>query len=264
MHGPVKYHNLPDEELKSFLELKCETYYRPEFVNTDPVQIPHRFQKKEDIEISAFLTATLTWGRRTAVIDAAERLLTLMDYQPAAFILESGKQDLNRFKNFVYRTFNGIDAVAFIHAIRRIYLINGGLEPLFTELYHNHNHIMDALAAFHTEFVKELFPARSVRHVANPSGGSAAKRINMFLRWMVRRDPVGIDFGLWSGIPMHSLMIPLDVHVGRVARRLGLLTRKSNDRKAVEELTANLSKFDAGDPVRYDYALFGLGRYERF
>jgi uncharacterized protein (TIGR02757 family) len=249
--------------LKSFLDEKVEKFNQPEFIETDPVQVPKQFIKKEDIEISGFLTATISWGNRQSIIKNAELLMSLFDNQPYDFILHASGKEINILKCFVHRTFNGDDCVYFIHSLRNIYENHEGLQSVFEKGFHFEENVKSSLAHFYTVFF-ELGGERTRKHVSNVENGSSAKRLNMFLRWMVRKDRSGVDFGIWNKIPKSELMLPLDVHTGNVGRKLGLLRRKSNDWKAVEEITTTLCKFDANDPIRYDFALFGLGVFEKF
>jgi uncharacterized protein (TIGR02757 family) len=252
------------DELKEFLEEKAGFYNRPEFIESDPVQIPHRFEKKEDIEISSFLTATISWGRRTMIIEKAGELTGLLQNNPYEFLMNASKTDIHRFSGFQYRTFKDEDAGYFIFSLQNIYKNYGGLHALFTKAYYNSGNLKGALATFREVFLSKHPQQRTLKHVADVNRGSAAKRLNMFLRWMVRTDNNGVDFGIWEDIPSSALMMPLDVHTGNVARKLGLLSRNQNDWKAVEELTRNLRKMDPDDPVKYDFALFGLGVFEGF
>ena len=246
--------------LKEFLDEKFARYNSPDFIGSDPIQIPHRFDRKEDIEIAGFLAATLAWGQRPTIIRNANRLLALMDESPHDFVLNHQPHDLQRFEGFVHRTFNADDARWFMQALQHIYK-HGGMELVFSDAADQRS----AIAAFHKLFFSiPGAPNRTRKHVANPLKGSSAKRINMFLRWMVRNDRHGVDFGLWQSISPARLCLPLDVHTGNVARKLGLLSRKQNDWKAVEEVTAALRDLDSGDPVKYDFALFGLGVFEGF
>lgn len=247
-------------EIKKLLEYHTQRYNKKWFVLDDPISIPHQFKRKEDIEIAGFLTATLSWGQRTAILKKANLLMQLLEMAPYEFITSAPLSDFERFNNFVYRTFNGVDCQYFISTLREIYLHHNGLEQLFNDGYKQNQTIHSALVHFRTQFMKFNPMPRTGKHVANVLKGSSAKRLNMFLRWMVRNDGV-VDFGLWKNIPTSALMIPLDIHVGRVARNLGLLQRKQNDWKAVEELTQNLQFYAPNDPVKYDYALFGLGVY---
>ena len=238
-------------------------YNHPSFLESDPIQIPHQFKKKEDIEISAFLTATIAWGNRKSIINNAQRLMEAMDQTPYDFVLNHSETDLEKLIGFVHRTFNGTDVQYFMKSLRNIYNEHEGLETVFTK-----NQAMDTLQPTISKF-KEVFfelphEQRTTKHVSDPLKGSAAKRINMFLRWMVRDAATHVDFGLWKGIPAAKLSCPLDVHSGNVARKLKLLNRKQNDGKALAELDNALRKLDAADPVKYDFALFGLGVFEKF
>lgn len=250
-----------DLQLDDFLTEKYRKYMSVDFIETDPVQIPHRFCEKEDVEIAGFLAATIAWGNRAMIIKNASRMVNLMDDAPYDFVQNAGTSDLNGLEKFVHRTFNGTDFKAFVGSLQIIYRQYGGLEQVFTEGFKQYGTIFGAIAHFRTVFTDGPFSARSQKHVPNVEKHSAAKRINMYLRWMVRKDAV--DFGLWKGIPKSALMLPLDVHTGRVGRQLGLLSRKQDDWKAVEEITGSLRLFDPDDPVKYDYALFGIGAFEK-
>lgn len=251
------------QELKDFLDAKVVQYNTLEFLETDPICIPHRFDRKEDIEISGFLTATIAWGNRKSIINNARQLTELMDLAPYEFVMGHSEKDLESLAPFVHRTFNAIDLRYFIVALRHLYSNYKGLEGIFTH-YADKDSLQPAITAFKSHFFELKHPARSTKHISDPSKGSAAKRINMFLRWMIRKDPQGVDFGLWKGISPTALSCPLDVHSGNVARKLGLLKRKQNDARAVLELDENLRKLDPEDPVKYDFALFGLGVFEKF
>lgn len=250
-------------ELRSFLEEKADRYNRPEFIATDPISIPHRFHHKEDIEIAGFLAATIAWGQRPVILKNASRLLAWMDDSPAAFVRGFSEKDLKPFRGFVHRTFHPEDCRYFLRALQRAYLDKGGLESLFTPSTHEQP-LRELISEARRLFFLPPGPDRSRKHFSDPSRGSAAKRINMFLRWMVRQDDRGVDFGIWQQLNPSRLICPLDVHSARVGRKLGLLKRKSNDWQAAEELTISLRKLSPEDPVRYDYALFGLGVFERF
>lgn len=253
---------LSSEEMYSFLELKAIQYNKTAFIDSDPISIPHRFSGKEDIEIAGFLTATLSWGQRKSIIQKSLLLMQLLDDSPYDFIMNATEQDLKSVEKFVYRTFNGLDCLYFIRALQKLYRVGGGMETVFTSAFKDGAY--SAISNFRNTFINIGDPTRTGRHLANPLQGSAAKRLNMFLRWMVRKDENGVDFGLWKQISPAMLICPLDVHSGRVARKLGLLNRTSNDRKAAEELTTALCSFDSNDPVKYDFALFGLGVFEQF
>lgn len=249
-------------ELQLLLDTKAAYYNQSWFVESDPIVVPHAFSKKEDVEIAAFLTATMAWGQRKMIVAKARQLMAWMDGAPHDFVTSAGDRELQRLSKFVYRTFKGVDCQYFVAALGELYRKGGGLEGVFTEGYRKGGSVWSALAWFREQFMDFEPMARTGKHVANVLKGSSAKRLNMFLRWMVRTEGP-VDFGLWKGIPPAALQIPLDVHVGRVARELGLLQRKQDDRKAVEELTEVLKIFRPHDPVYYDYALFGLGVFEK-
>jgi len=249
---PKKY------ELKEFLDEKADLYNRPSFIEHDPVSIPHRFSKKEDIEISGFLAATIAWGNRTMILRNANRLMELMDAAPYDFIMNFNTRDLARMDKFLHRTFNSEDLLYFLHALRNIYRKKGGLEAVFIK-HKTSDSLQPAIHELKNVFFELPHSSRTEKHVSDPYKGSAAKKINMFLRWMVRNDDRGVDFGIWKSISPSVLSCPLDVHSGNIARQLGILTRKQNDAKAVEELDSALRSFDPADPVKYDFALFGLG-----
>lgn len=253
-------------ELKEFLDEKHLLYNRKNFISSDPISIPRQFSKKEDIEIAAFLVATIAWGKRSNIINNAEKLMLYMGNSPHEFIIQHHESDLKPFQKFVHRTFNGIDCQYFIRSLRNIYVKHGGLEKVFcaskedsaTDTY---QFIVNFRKTF---FELQNYPKRTEKHVSNPTNGSSCKRINMFLRWMVRKDNKGVDFGIWNNITSKQLMCPLDVHTGNVSRKLGLISRSQNDWKACLELTNTLKKLDPDDPVKYDFALFGLGVFENF
>lgn len=250
-------------ELKEFLDAKVLEYNHPKFLEDDPLQIPHLYNQKEDIEISAFLTATIAWGNRKSIINNAARLMGLMGNTPYDFVMNHSQDDLDVLSSFVHRTFNGTDLGYFVISLQNIYKNHGGLEAVFSE-YQSKDSMQPAISNFKELFFELPHQNRTQKHVSNPNKGSAAKRINMFLRWMVRDNSTGVDFGLWKDISPAKLSCPLDVHSGNVARKLNLLKRKQNDAKALQELDKNLRKLDATDPVKYDFALFGLGVFEKF
>lgn len=251
------------KELKSFLDEKARAFEYPQFLEQDPIQIPHRFDKKEDIEIAGFLIATIAWGNRVSIIKSGNRMMDFMDNDPFAFIMEHKETDLKSLSTFVHRTFNGIDFIYFIKALRNIYTKHKGLEYAFSthkkapDMYEN-------IHLFKKTFFELAHEKRTEKHVSDPLNGSAAKRLNMYLRWMVRPSVMGVDFGVWNRLNTSQLSCPLDVHSGNVARSLGILNRKQNDFKALVQLDTALRKFDPTDPVKYDFALFGLGVYEGF
>ncbi len=250
-------------ELYELLETKYKQYNQAEFIDTDPIKIPHQFSKKQDIEIAGFLSATLAWGQRKTILKNASQIIEWMDHSPHDFILNFEESDLLAFENFKHRTFNGIDCVFFLKSLQEIYLKSPSLEDVFFPEYSNIS-VAEDISNFKKLFFSLPHQNRTEKHLADPLKGSAAKRLNMFLRWMVRKDEHGIDFGIWKKVKPSVLYCPLDVHSGNVARKLGILSRKQSDWKAVEELTSQLQKFDNNDPVKYDYALFGLGVFERF
>lgn len=249
-------------KLASELIIKADFYNRPDFINDDPIQIPHSFTIKEDIEISAFLTATIAWGNRKSIVKNAKRLMVMMDNSPFEFVNKAIGKEFLPITKFVHRTFNGEDCLGFIYSLKQIYKEYGGLENVFTTGYNSNKSIEESIIYFRKIFMKNIELQRTGKHISDVARGSAAKRLNMFLRWMVRKDNKGVDFGLWKGISMSDLKIPLDVHTGNVSRKLGILERKQSDWKAVCELTQILSTIDASDPVRFDFALFGIGVYE--
>ncbi|WP_396183690.1 TIGR02757 family protein [Flavobacterium sp.] len=250
-------------ELKEFLDEKVVLYNHPNFIESDPIQIPHRYQLKEDIEISGFLSATISWGNRKMIIKNGLKLMDLLGNSPYDFIMNHSDNQLETVNNFVHRTFNGIDCVTFIKGLKNIYENHSGLEAVFAKNQQN-----DSLQLSISEFKKTFFEIehlnRTQKHISDPLNNSAAKRINMYLRWMVRKDKVSVDLGIWKSIPPSKLSCPLDVHSGNVARKLGLLHRKQNDGKALFELDTQLRILDSKDPVKYDFALFGLGVFEGF
>jgi len=250
--------------LKDFLDEKSDFYNHPGFIPEDPISIPHQFSLKEDIEIAGFLTATIAWGNRKSIIKNANQLLEMMDYAPFEFIVGIETVDLKRFSSFVHRTFNGIDCVFFLESLSNIYKNSGGMEVIFSKPVQNGMSVKKAIINFRQVFFELPHLHRTEKHLANPLSHSSAKRLNMFLRWMVRADNRGVDFGIWKSIKPADLFCPLDVHSGNVARKLGMLTRKANDWKAVEDLTEILRKLNPDDPIKYDFALFGLGVNEKF
>ena len=255
--------------LKDFLDAKADQYNRPSFIDRDPISIPHRFSLKQDIELMGFWAAVLAWGQRPVILKKTNELVDLMDGAPYDFIRNHTESDLQRFLTFKHRTFNATDALYFLHFFRHYYRENDSLEdaflPVSTDLSDSEKppapFVEAGLIAFHDRFcgLTDFFPPRTRKHIATPARNSSCKRLLMFLRWMVRHDDRGVDFGLWTRLRSDQLIIPIDVHVNRVARQLGLLTRPQTDWKAALELTEALRQFDPTDPVRYDFALFGLG-----
>lgn len=250
-------------DVKPLLDFKADLYNRQEFIPDDPISIPHGFSRKEDIEIAGFLTAVIAWGVRKTIIANARTLMQLMDKSPYEFTMNASAQDKKALVKFVHRTFNGSDCQYFIESLRNIYHCHGGLERVFAGGSPvNATDVKKGLVRLKNMFFELPHLSRATKHLPDPAGGSAAKRMNMYLRWMVRKDDRGVDFGIWETVGMERLYCPLDVHSGYVARKLGLLTRKANDWRAVEELTGQLRLFSPADPVRYDFALFGMGMME--
>lgn len=281
-------------DLKGFLDLKYDQYNRPDFIENDPICIPHLFTKKQDIEIMGFWASILAWGQRKTIINKCKELIQLMDGAPYDFVLNHQETDLKRFANFKHRTFNLTDTLYFIEFFRQHYLKSDTLETAFNTYKSNNlrhefveegkyssgfienasspyylrdlkNNMLEieienALNSFRMYFFSlPDYPARTKKHISSPSQKSTCKRLNMFLRWMVRKDDRGVDFGLWSSIKSSDLVCPTDLHVERVARKLKLISRKQVDWQTATELTENLRQFDPLDPVKYDFALFGLG-----
>ncbi|MGV6828187.1 MAG: TIGR02757 family protein [Flavobacteriales bacterium] len=250
-------------ELKDFLNTKVIQYNNLRFIESDPIQIPHFYTLKEDIEIIGFLVATIAWGNRKSIIKSGNKLQEIMGNSPYDFVMSFTEKEKNKLNGFVHRTFNETDLTYFIKALQNIYQNHQGLETLFAK-----NCSTSSTQISINKFKKVFFSLphhiRTQKHVSDPLKNSAAKRINMYLRWMVRQDQTGVDFGIWKSISPALLSCPLDVHSGNVARKLGLLTRKQKDAKAVQELDNYLRKMDSNDPVKYDFALFGLGVFEGF
>ena len=252
-------------ELKDFLDQKVEEYNRPAFIEHDPIVIPHQFSKKQDIEIAGLWAAILAWGQRKTIVNKSRELFGLMDNAPFDFVMHHRESDLKRLEQFKHRTFNATDTLYFITFFHWFYQRHDSLEEAFLSGPKDAPSTECGLINFHHVFFSlPDFPERTRKHIPTPQRKSACKRLNMFLRWMVRRDNMGVDFGIWHRISPRQLVCPCDLHVERVARRLGLLTRKNVDWESALELTQNLKQFDPEDPVKYDYALFGLGIEEKF
>lgn len=249
------------KEIKHFLDESYIKYNNKSFIENDPICIPHQFSTKEDIEIAGFLAATIAWGNRKSIINNGNKLMELMGDEPHRFILQHSKKDLQPFEKFVHRTFNGTDCIFFMQSLKNIYKKHQGLESAFSlnpEEKHEFQ-LKYRIVNFRKLFLETSHLSRSEKHLSNPLAKSSAKRLCMYLRWMIRNDKKGVDFGIWKSINPSELCLPLDVHTGNVSRALGLLSRKQNDWQAVEELTSVLRSFDPKDPVKYDFALFGLG-----
>ena len=252
--------------LKDFLNNKVETYNQPSFIKDDPVCIPHLFTKKQDIEIAAFFAAIFAWGGRATIINKSKELVELMDMAPYEFVLHHSAKELQNLLDFKHRTFNTTDLLYFIDFLKFHYTKETSLETAFSKwLSKDDENIEPALIGFHDYFFSlDHVPGRTKKHIATPYRKSTCKRLNMFLRWMVRKDDKGVDFGIWKQVKPAQLICPVDLHVARVAKRFNLLSRKLIDWQAALELTAYLKTLDTNDPVKYDFALFGLGVVEKY
>jgi len=252
--------------LKDFLNRKTEEYNQPSFIKDDPVSIPHLFKRQPDIEIAGFFAAVFAWGNRTTIIKKSHELMQAMDMAPHQFILQHDDNALKKLLSFKHRTFNTTDLLYFIEFLKFHYSKHKSLETAFTRgMEMNDATVENGLAGFHHYFFSlEHVPARTRKHIATPEKNSTCKRLNMFLRWMVRKDNCGVDFGIWNKLKPTDLIMPCDLHVDRVARKLKMITRKQTDWQTAVELTERLKEFDPTDPVKYDFALFGLGIEERW
>lgn len=257
---------MDSNQIEQLLEESYHRYNQPSFIPNDPISIPHQYSKLQDIEISGFWAAVLAWGQRKTIIKKANELFTMMDHAPYDFICHHTPADLKQIEHFRHRTFNATDALYFIAFFKDFYQRHYSLEEAFLPSHRYAEEWMeDSLNHFYKQFFALPYaPSRTVKHVASPAKKSACKRINMFLRWMVRHDAQGVDFGLWKRMTPKDLICPCDLHVDRVGRKLGLIQRKQTDWQTAVELTRNLREFDADDPVKYDFALFGLGIEEKF
>jgi len=253
--------NSSENNLRYFLDKKVEQYNQASFIKDDPISIPHLFSKKQDIEIGGFFAAIFSWGNRTTIINKAKELMHYMDLSPHEFCLHAGPRKLKRLSGFKHRTFNTTDLLYFIEFLKYHYTYHNSLETAFTKCGDD---IERMLIGFHHYFFSLEHVPRTRKHIATPEKGSNCKRLNMFLRWMVRRDKNGVDFGIWKNIKPSQLICPVDVHVARVAKHFNLLHRKKVDWQAALELTEYLRTLDATDPVKYDFALFGLGVMEKY
>ena len=254
------------DNLKDFLDSKVEEYNQPGFIPNDPISIPHQYTKPQDIEITGFWASILAWGQRVTIINKCNELFALMDNSPHDFVLNHSENDLKALLKFKHRTFNDTDTLYFVEFFKNYYQKHDSLEDAFLKgIQSTDVSVEQGLVRFHEDFFSlPNAPHRTKKHIATPARKSACKRINMFLRWMVRQDDKGVDFGLWKRIQPSQLVCPCDVHVERVARRFHLITRKQTDWQMAMELTANLKEFDPIDPVKYDFALFGLGVEEKY
>ena len=253
--------NIP--HLKDFLDEKSFKYESPSFIKDDPILIPHRFTNHKDIEVSAFITSVISWGNRKSIIKSSKKILDYLDNSPYDFIINHSQKDLTLINKSIHRTFNQIDLNYFIRSLKNIYTKYGGIEDIVSNMDNGEN-LQERISFFKEIFFSLNHPERTKKHLPSPVKGSSAKRFNMFLRWMVRSNEKGVDFGIWNKIDRSELSLPLDVHTGRIARELGLLSRNLNDHKSVNEIDLKLREMDPIDPVKYDYALFGLGVYENF
>lgn len=247
------------EELRDLLEHLHDKYNRPEFIEPDPISIPHSFSDRHDREVAGFMAATIAWGNRKAIVKSAARMMQYMDDSPADFVRNASASELAHLQSYVHRTFNGQDFTDFVLAIRGITERWGGIGEFFEQNYVATQSIPQVLSLFRKEFFSIEHNPHCEKHLSSIDKGAACKRLNMYLRWFVRHDDRGVDFGLWKKIPMSALYLPLDVHTGNMGRALGLLTRKQSDWKATDEITYSLREFCSDDPVRYDYSLFGAG-----
>ncbi len=247
------------EELHELLEHLHDKYNRAEFIEPDPISIPHSFCDRHDREVSGFLAATIAWGNRKAIVKSARRMMQYMDNAPADFVRNASPAELRHLQSYVHRTFNGQDFTDFVLGMRHIILNHGGIGEFFERHYEATQDMAIVLSEFRREFFSCDHNSHCEKHLSSIDKGAACKRLNMYLRWFVRRDDRGVDFGLWQRIPMSAIYLPLDVHTGNMGRALGLLTRKQSDWKATAEITAALREFDPTDPVRYDFSLFGAG-----
>ena len=264
MSPKKSYNGIPAIELLHFLEEKHLQYNNPSFIESDPISIPHSFTTGRDREVSGFLAAAISWGRRDLILRSSRRLLEMMDMNPYEYVMSATDKDLQRLNGFVHRTFNGSDCISFMKGLRKVYSSYPSMEDVIVQGMGDARSLVSGLSDLRSLFFSDHHEKRTEKHFADVMSGSAGKRLFMFLRWMVRNDGRGVDFGIWKRINPSELFIPLDFHSGNTARKLGILSRKMNDWKAVEELTRVLREFDADDPVKYDFALFGLGVNERF
>ncbi len=250
---------MPREEVRALLDELYDRYDRESFIADDPISVPHRYSDRTDREVAGLLSATIAWGNRRLIVRSGHRMMTFMDDAPADFVRNASERELRTLDGFVHRTFNGGDMRDFVMAMRRMIEAHGGIGEFFERRYEECGDLRAVLADFRREFFAAEHDTHCEKHISSIVKGAACKRLCMYLRWMVRPDSRGVDFGMWRRIPASALYLPLDLHVGRMGRSLGLLTRRQDDWRAVEELTATLREFDAADPVKYDFALFGAG-----
>ena len=253
------YSEMSYEEMFELLESLHDKFNNESFIEADPISVPHSYTDAGDIEISGLLASTIAWGNRKAIVQSSHRMMRYMDNSPKDFVLNASDAEIATLSSYVHRTFNGEDLQDFVRALRHIFNKWGSIGGFFESRYAEHQDLRRVFSEFRREFHSVEHNPHSEKHMSSIDKGAACKRLCMYLRWMVRRDDRGVDFGLWRGIPMSALYMPLDIHTSRMGRGLGLLERKQNDWKAVEELTASLRSFNTEDPVRYDYSLFGVG-----
>jgi uncharacterized protein (TIGR02757 family) len=253
------FSDMSREEMRELLERLHDRYNNESFIEADPISVPHSFTRPVDREIAGFLAATIAWGNRRAIVQSAHRMMRYMDNAPEDFVRNATEADMEYLRTYVHRTFNGVDFQDFVRGLRHIITEWGSVGNYFETRYEEHGDLRPVFSDFRRDFFAAEHDAHCEKHLSSIDKGAACKRLCMYLRWFVRHDDRGVDFGMWRRIPMSALYMPLDIHTGRMGRNLGLLNRKQSDWKAVEELTASLRELHADDPVRYDYSLFGLG-----
>lgn len=254
-----RYSNLSREELRDLLEHLHDRYNRPEFIENDPISVPHSFTSRDDREVAGLLASTIAWGNRKAIVKSAHRMMQYMDNAPADFVRNASEGELARLGSYVHRTFNGEDFKDFVRGVRGMFERFGGIGEFVENRYEATGSMAQVLSDFRREFFACDHNSHCEKHLSSIDKGAACKRLNMYFRWFVRRDERGVDFGEWRKVPMSALYLPLDVHTGNMGRALGLLTRRQSDWKATVEITESLREFDAEDPVRFDFSLFGAG-----
>ena len=253
------FSDMSREEMRDLLERLHDRYNNESFIEADPISVPHSFTNTVDREIAGFLAATIAWGNRRAIVQSAHRMMRYMDNAPEDFVRNATEADMEYLRTYVHRTFNGVDFQDFVRGLRHIITEWGSVGNYFESRYEEHGDLRPVFSDFRRDFFAVEHDVHCEKHLSSIDKGAACKRLCMYLRWFVRHDDRGVDFGMWRRIPMSALYMPLDIHTGRMGRNLGLLSRKQSDWKAVEELTASLRELNADDPVRYDYSLFGLG-----
>lgn len=253
------FSDMSREEMRELLERLHDRYNNESFIEADPISVPHSFTRPVDREIAGFLAATIAWGNRRAIVQSAHRMMRYMDNAPEDFVRNATEADMEYLRTYVHRTFNGVDFQDFVRGLRHIITEWGSVGNYFETRYEEHGDLRPVFSDFRRDFFAAEHDVHCEKHLSSIDKGAACKRLCMYLRWFVRHDDRGVDFGMWRRIPMSALYMPLDIHTGRMGRNLGLLNRKQSDWKAVEELTASLRELCADDPVRYDYSLFGLG-----